>query len=246
MADDPHIPLLLWWAVEQHAVADLDDTLARFTSPAAWRVAMIRSTILGRLVRRLAAEKNLRGDSGCARVLGSAPSLEARKPLLFELNQAMSDRDSATVAPLLAHLLLNLADHQSEDPILTTLAARLGSRAAIQRARAISANDRAPNDERLAMLDLLGELRDQSSVQLFLDLTTQANGANEAVLIAAFKALGHFHDPSIASTAAGSLSAKRPGLAFPCERVALEPHLVGTSLPGGGRSGDASGWRRCA
>ena len=67
-------PLLLWWAVERHALVDLEDTLARFTSPAAWRSAMVRSTILGRLVRRLAAEKNAAGDAACARVIASAPS----------------------------------------------------------------------------------------------------------------------------------------------------------------------------
>ena len=31
--NDPHLPLLLWWAVETHAIADLDDTLGRFTAP---------------------------------------------------------------------------------------------------------------------------------------------------------------------------------------------------------------------
>ena len=35
--DDPHIPLLLWWAVEQHAIAGREHALALFTSPAAWR-----------------------------------------------------------------------------------------------------------------------------------------------------------------------------------------------------------------
>ena len=54
--------------------SNLEDTLARFTAPAAWRSAMIRSTILERLVRRLAAEKNAAGDAACARVLASAPS----------------------------------------------------------------------------------------------------------------------------------------------------------------------------
>ena len=141
-ADDPHIPLLLWWAVEQHAVADFEDTLARFTSPAAWHCAMISSTILGRLVRRLAAERTARGDTACARVLTSAPSVEARKPLLIELDQAMSERRGDTVAPPLAQLLLELADRQPDDSTLTRMAARLGSRAAIQRARAIIANDR--------------------------------------------------------------------------------------------------------
>ena len=102
--DDPHIPLLLWWAVEQHALVDLEDTLARFTSPAAWRSAMVRSTILGRLVRRLAAEKNAAGDSACARVIASAPSDEARRPLLVALDEAMRERRADTLAPSLAQL----------------------------------------------------------------------------------------------------------------------------------------------
>ena len=50
------------------------------------------------------------------------------------------------------------------------------------------------------MLDLLGELRDQASLQFLLDLTIQANRPSESLLIAAFSALGHFSDKSIAST----------------------------------------------
>ena len=90
--DDPHIPLLLWWAVERHSLVNLEDTLARFTSPAAWHSSMVRSTVLERLVRRLAAENNSVGDAGSARVLASAPSAEARRPLLVALDQAMSER----------------------------------------------------------------------------------------------------------------------------------------------------------
>ena len=54
-ASDPHVPLLLWWAVEAHALADLEDTLRRFTAPEAWQSGLCRSVILVRLVRRLAA-----------------------------------------------------------------------------------------------------------------------------------------------------------------------------------------------
>ena len=57
-ASDPHVPLLLWWAVEAHALADLEDTLRRFTAPEAWQSAMCRSAILVRLIRRFAALKS--------------------------------------------------------------------------------------------------------------------------------------------------------------------------------------------
>ena len=56
--DDPHIPLLLWWAVERHAVADRRDRSLASPPPDAWRSAMVDvETILGRLVRRFAAER---------------------------------------------------------------------------------------------------------------------------------------------------------------------------------------------
>src|SRR5262249_21166727 len=54
--DDPHLPLLLWWAVERHAIAGREHAIALFTAPDAWRSTMIRTTIQGRLVRRYALE----------------------------------------------------------------------------------------------------------------------------------------------------------------------------------------------
>ena len=74
--DDSHIPLLLWWAVERHAFFNLEDTLAASPRQRRGVSGMVQSTVLGRLVRRLAAEKSEAGDAGCARILGSAPSVE--------------------------------------------------------------------------------------------------------------------------------------------------------------------------
>ena len=42
----------------------------------------------------------------------------------------------------------------------------------MERARAVAADGHAPEHERVAMLDLLGELKDRASVGLLLDLTT--------------------------------------------------------------------------
>jgi putative membrane-bound dehydrogenase-like protein len=198
--DDPHLPLLLWWVVERHALVDLDDTLARFTTSAAWGSAMVRSAILGRLVHRLAAEKNAAGDDGCARVIASAPSDKMRRPLLVALDEAVSERRSDVLAPSLAQALIKLADHDPTDVNITRLAARVGSPAAIERMRAIAADHGANEPDRLAMIELLGERKDRTSLALLMDLAIRVDKATVAVKGSAFRALGQFDDPAIAVT----------------------------------------------
>ena len=197
--DDPHLPLLLWWAVEQHAIAGREHAIALFTAPDAWRSAMIRSTIQGRLVRRYALETGAAGHDACARLLASAPSEESRRPLLAALDDAMRGRGTVAVAPALGRAVIDRADLDPRDVTLTRLAARLGNRPAADRARAVAADRRSPDPDRLAMLNLLGDLKDRASLGLILDLATGDDSASSAVRSAALAALGRFEDESIAT-----------------------------------------------
>src|SRR5207237_2314088 len=88
---DPYIPLLCWWAVEHHAVAALDHAVETFTSPRAWQTAMIRDVILGRLIRRYAAEGTEMSYAACARIVAATPASE-RSRMLDELDQGLQDR----------------------------------------------------------------------------------------------------------------------------------------------------------
>ena len=107
---------------------NLEDTLARFTSPAAWRSAMIRSTILERLVRRLAAEKNAVGDSACARVIASAPSDQmARGRSLWRSMRHCASGGLIPSRRAWHKRLVTLADHDPGDMTLTRLAAARGA-----------------------------------------------------------------------------------------------------------------------
>jgi putative membrane-bound dehydrogenase-like protein len=201
---DPHIPLILWWAVEHHSAADLDETVTRFTSPAAWRSSMNQSTILERLMRRCAAEKNATGDSACARLLASAPSRASCATLVKALDSAMRDRQANSVAPSLVKTVIELADHDPSDATLISLAARVGNRAALDRARAVAADWRAPEKDRLLTLELLGELKDRSSVHFLLNLAVRDDTLTPVIQSVAMSALGRIEDQTIAS---GLLSA---------------------------------------
>ncbi len=208
--EDAHIPLLLWWAVEQHAVVDVADTVARFTTAAAWGSGMVRSTISGRLVRRLIAARNAEADAAGARLITSAPSEKTRRPLVAALDLALGERQGEAVAPSLARLVVDLAGHAPNDAILTRLAARVGDRDALERARATAANARAAAGDRLTMIEFLGEMRDRQSIHTFLDLVNHEEASEKALVEAGFRALGPFDDPLIATSLVALYPRKGP------------------------------------
>ncbi len=198
--NDPYVPLLLWWAVEHHATADREHVLAVFATPVAWRSVMIRSEILPRLMRRYALEGNAAGDGSCTRLLGSAPTAVARAPLLTVLDEALRGRTPESVASVLARAVTALAERNQADMTCSRLAARLGSDPARERVRALAANPLADEAVRVAMLEILGELKDRPSIAPLLYLATGVEPASTSVRSAALGALGRFEDDSIAST----------------------------------------------
>ena len=193
---DPHLPLLLWWAVERHAFAQVDATLDRFTTPQAWQSSLIRSSIFDRLIRRFAFERSAAGDAACVRLLQSAPTPDARRALLVALDEGMRGRPSSSVAPSLAQAVIRLSEDDTADRPTMRLAARLGSRPALQRVRAIAIDPKRPEAERLVMIDLLAELLDRQSVSALLDLATHDDSAKARG--AALSALGRFGEDSVA------------------------------------------------
>jgi putative membrane-bound dehydrogenase-like protein len=196
--NDPHLPLLLWWTVEHHAASAAEHALGLFATPAAWRSAMIRSAILPRLVRRYALEGSDPGDAACVRLLASASTDAFRKPLLLALDEALGARTPGTAAPALSKAIDTWAEQNRAEMILTRLAARMGSGPARHRVRTIAADRSAPEADRRAVLEILGELRDRQSVTPLLSLATGIEPASTAVQFAALGALGQFDDDSIA------------------------------------------------
>ena len=90
---DPHIPLLLWWAVEEHAIDGRELMLEAFGTAEAWQRPLVRDVILERLMRRYAAEGGENGYGACARLLAAAPASE-RGRMLVALDQGIQDRPS--------------------------------------------------------------------------------------------------------------------------------------------------------
>ncbi len=71
-ADDPHLPLLIWWAVERHALEAPDVVSSLFATPVAWIRPILRDTVLPRLMRRFASERSPESLEICSRLLAAA------------------------------------------------------------------------------------------------------------------------------------------------------------------------------
>lgn len=72
-ADDIHVPLLLWWAIEAKAESDTDSVLALLKDAEFWKLRIVKTTILERLMKRYAMIGTQSAYKICARILELAP-----------------------------------------------------------------------------------------------------------------------------------------------------------------------------
>lgn len=237
--DDPFLPLLLWWAVERHAVVARGEILALFTRPEVWEQPLVHDTILERLVRRYASEATDAGYQACARLLAAAPQID-RPRLLAALDSGLADRSSArgaSAGSLFATQAIVDADATAQarerspvygipselaqeidrswhddttDMLLLRLRTRLGRAGAQERATAIAADLQMADDKRIEAVQLLGEVGDAACVDALLKLYAgRQTAAMDAVLVAA---LARFDDGRVADVLLKTFSTLAPPL----------------------------------
>ena len=97
---DPYLPLLIWWGIEQHALTAVDELLEWCTARSAWRNPLLRDFLLRRLMRRYAADSSVTGANACVRLLASAPDPQAERQLLVALNQGLQQTAPSGGVPL--------------------------------------------------------------------------------------------------------------------------------------------------
>jgi putative heme-binding domain-containing protein len=220
---DPYIPLLLWWAVEQHAVSGLLQVEAFFTSAVAWQSALARETIDERLMRRWIAEGTTGTYDACAKLLASAPDAETQHRLLAALDQGFRDRPNSpitfgsgglfansaaseiktaspspqafSISSALTAELAKLWRDDAADTALIRVAARTGNHSARQRAVALATGDRAVTALRIDVIRLLSELSRREDAVALLNLVGHGP---ESVQLAALDALSGFDVPELA------------------------------------------------
>lgn len=223
---DPHIPLLVWWAVERYSISHVKEILQVFSRPDDWNTSSVRNVILGRLMRRFAGDGSKSGFGACAQLLASAPDDSQRRRMLTELDAGLkmlgrkrlpglplsskygniaaikkNEEPSKaarlkTIPPELADALAKIWDDDTTDPLVIRVAMRLGSQAANHRALALIENRKTPEKIRLSMLEILQELSD-SNTCVEPALQLVTGSETTAIQIAALNLLSRFSDERI-------------------------------------------------
>jgi putative heme-binding domain-containing protein len=191
-ADDIHIPFLLWWAIEAKCAADRDRVLALFEDPAAWRLRLVQTHLLHRLMRRFAAAGTRKDLLTCARLLQLAPDGEHSKLLLRGFEEAFQGRP---LGNLPTELAAALAKHGGAS---TVLGLRQNKPEAVAKALAVLADPKADAQERLQYVQIFGEVKQPRCIPALLGLIERS--PDEAVRSAALTALQPYDEAVIPTT----------------------------------------------
>lgn len=186
--DDPHIPLLLWWALESKAISDRTEVLRIFNNPDLWREPIAEKHIMHRLARRYGAEGGKEDLEAVARIMKAAPDAAQRERILEALAEAFKGKRPEKLPSSLKQQIAQT----SAKPELTLLKIRLGAATAADIDAAIRL---ASTDEKT--IEALGEGQVKAALPTLLNAATTSRSHN--VRRSALSALQHFEDPAIAS-----------------------------------------------
>ncbi len=152
---DPYIPLLLWWAVEQHCIAAELDLPYFLTEGPAAKNPIVKETILPRLVRRYVAEGDEKLEEALDEILQQVPK-ESLHSLWVAMELGMQQRPEGK-ARLGSQLMATIKGHFKEkyDFAMLRFLVSAGDSEATQRALEIIADKKAPLEERIPLMALM-------------------------------------------------------------------------------------------
>ncbi len=191
--NDPQIPLLLWWTIEDKVVSEQREVIGLLSNAADWNRPMMRTHILERLARRYASLGGSSGGQTCAWLLSTAPGKEHRDAVLRGFDKAWEGQRANAGSDELTRALSKM--WSPDNPLMLRVGLRVGLAQAEQRAIEHVGDRAAPEIERITLAEALGQCAVRSAVPALLTLL----GDRTKLQLAAVIALQNFDEPRIAS-----------------------------------------------
>ncbi len=207
---DPHLPLLLYWAMEARCGDHADQVLALLDSAETWNRPIVSEHLLARLMRRFAQSGTRAELLHCAALLKAAPNQEMADKLLAGFEEAFQGRSLAG-AP--SELLEALSARGGGSLVLQV---RQGQPEAVAEALATVADAKADAAKRLQLVQVFGEVRQPQSVKTLLAVVREpvAEGktaaAAKALQQAALTSLQNYDQPEVAQEVLAAYGALPP------------------------------------
>ncbi|MCH7916769.1 MAG: HEAT repeat domain-containing protein [Planctomycetes bacterium] len=190
--DDLHIPLLLWWAIEAKADSDSEAVLKMFREERLWRLPLVHNVILERLMRRYAMAGSANDLQLCAELLALSPDAASQRKLISGMLQAFEGRQIQDLPPALSEALDAYQSGLGQSDL--ALGLRRGDKKSIDRALQRVADESADMADRLAYIEILGQINQPKAIST---LTRLLRSRHSSIKLAALKALQNYDDASI-------------------------------------------------
>ncbi len=189
--NDPQIPLLLWWAMEDKVSSNGSAVIGILSSAADWNQPLMRTHILERLARRYASDTNKVSRQTCAWLLTTALDRELREIVLRGFDKAWEGQGTVAHAPELRPALASVWKTSE------SLMVRVGLRIRFPEAEKLAleqVQDAARSEsERIALAETLGQCRVAEAVPALLKLLS----GTSRLQLAALTGLQNFDEPRI-------------------------------------------------
>ncbi len=133
--DDPHQPLMIWWALEAHAEKGRDLIASWVARPETWKETLYREVLASRLMKRYAIAGGAENYASCADLLKSAPDEKAKTILLESLQSAFEGVPMPTLPDSLTKALQEYSASLGDSGLVLRLkSGEAAARAEAQRA----------------------------------------------------------------------------------------------------------------
>jgi putative heme-binding domain-containing protein len=196
--NDPHIPLLIWWALEAKTQGDRNDVVRLFQDRSFWTEPLVQKHLLERLMQRYAMAGGEDNWNACVALLRLAPDPASANLLLSGLEKAYAGRDIRGLPEHLKKALTQALAVAGHSHTTLALGLRLGLPAAVDEAIRLISDDRARLEKRLRCIRVLGEAPQPRCLPLLLQ---QLRAAPDPVRLEIVSALQRYNDPAIGKAA---------------------------------------------
>lgn len=216
--EDPHQPLIVWWALEAHAEADRAGIEAWLANPAVWARPLVRETLLERLMKRYAIAGGPENFASAAALLEKAPDEPARTKLIEALQSAFEGVTMPSLPESLSRALQDYSRSLGDSGLVLRL--RSGEPGALDEARKAVLDPKLPTGVRTELIRQLAESGEKSVIDPLLKILSL--NQEHALKRVALQTLARFEDESVAKGIIGRYGSTLPaehGVRSTAERV---------------------------
>jgi putative heme-binding domain-containing protein len=201
---DPHLPLLYWWALEAHA-NDWQAVRRLVSTSGFWQRPIARQVLLGRLMQRYAASGSEADLAHADELIAMAPDQSSREILLLGMMKAFQGRSLPELPERLDQALAEYQASRGQAGVVVGL--RSGRGGAIEEALKLLNNRNADLGTQIEVVTTLGQIELQKPsrvVDTLLRLATARSTSEPSLQRVAIAALAGFDDDRVDDQLIGS------------------------------------------